>query len=52
MVFSDSTFDSLAHRYIQACKMQHTAAYNYRNEELYNALHLYMLRLRHHLSKL
>lgn len=38
MGFSDSTFNSLAHYYIQACKMQHTATYNYRNEELYNAL--------------
>lgn len=37
-VFSDSTFNTLAHLYIDACQMQLTAAQNYKNTELYDAL--------------
>lgn len=37
-VFSDSTFNTLAHSYIDACQMQLSAVQNYNNAELYDAL--------------
>lgn len=36
--FADSTFNELAHLYIEACKMQFLGAQSYRNEDLYNGL--------------
>lgn len=37
-VFNDVLFNTLAHDYISACQMQHTATENYRNTSLYESL--------------
>lgn len=37
-VFADSKFDTYAHLYIDACKMQDYATRHYKNEELYDSL--------------
>lgn len=38
VTFADEKFDKLAHQYISACQMQKTAAENYRDTDLYDAL--------------